>query len=518
MAAYGSRIAGYSKGQSDLDLLVVLREYPPKVRYKYLKGKIDLSALLVDRDSLVADAERAYLGEFVVGRLLNTYQPIEGEEFLSDVENRFKGRVILETLVELASQYGEFANNLLIPPDYFLFEKLRKRSSQYPPALYSYIRTYTGPRSPENVIAAKKGFEYYLRKLATENFLDFNDGFAHLKKGAVKGGQLVRLSNLITTTKRGATSYLVHGWAGRVSFDVVRRESMSKLRRSRESGSPPSTLSTPKNLLRIPEGELLIEEKDWSAQLPKILKLGSKAKIRKQRLGEIYSPTWIYTLKERRREDRVVVKKFRDVWSPKWALTYVWAIPSKRLSMTPLERLSREYFGLGMLRKHGFMTPEVVAVQLSHRILMRKFIDGVTLDEIASDIVNERIDGAEAVAHFGEILSRIHSLGMSFGDTKPNNYVINNKDDKIYLLNLEQLSEGGDQAWDIAEFLYYSVKLAVNSKGPRALADAFREGYLKHGSADKLQRAARLKYLLPFQPFLFPPVINEIRRQLQSSR
>lgn len=496
----------------------MLRDYPPKVRYKYLKGKVDLSALLVDRDSLVADAERAYLGEFVIGRLLNTYQPIEGETFLSDIERRFKGRVILETLAELASQYGEFANNLLIPPDYFLFEKLRKRSAQYPPALYSYIRTYTGPRSPENLIVARKGFDYYLRKLDTENFLDFNGEFAHLKKGAVKGGQLVRLSNLITTTKRGATSYLVHGWAGRVSFDVVRRESMSKLRRSRSPGSPPLELSTPKSLLRIPEGELLIEEKNWSAQLPRILKLGIGARIRKQRLGEIYSPTWIYTLKERRREDKVVVKKFRDVWSPKWALAYVWALPSKRLGMAPLERLAREYSGLGLLRKHGFMTPEVVAVQLSHRILMRRFIDGITLDEITSNIVSEGIGGTEAIAHFGEILSKVHSLGISFGDTKPNNYVVSNKDGKIYLLNLEQLSEGGDQSLDIAEFLYYSVKLAVNSRGPRALASAFKEGYLKHGSAEKLQRAARLKYLLPFQPFLFPPVISEIRRQLQSSR
>ena len=45
-------------------------------------------------------------------------------------------------------------------------------------------------------------------------------------------------------------------------------------------------------------------------------------------------------------EKAVLLKKFRDVWSPKWALAYVWALPSKRLGMAPLERLAREYSGL----------------------------------------------------------------------------------------------------------------------------------------------------------------------------
>src|SRR5919201_4814356 len=71
---YGSRVAGYARPDSDVDLLVVLENYPYVVKYVYFsESGIKLSALAVDRRALERDAKSAFLGEFVVGRLLHIY-------------------------------------------------------------------------------------------------------------------------------------------------------------------------------------------------------------------------------------------------------------------------------------------------------------------------------------------------------------------------------------------------------------------------------------------------------------
>jgi predicted nucleotidyltransferase len=40
---YGSRVAGYAKPDSDYDVLIVLEDYKPTVRYRYLQGEVPVS-------------------------------------------------------------------------------------------------------------------------------------------------------------------------------------------------------------------------------------------------------------------------------------------------------------------------------------------------------------------------------------------------------------------------------------------------------------------------------------------
>ena len=94
---YGSRIAGYNRPNSDIDLLIVLQSYPYVVEYMYFKESgTKVSALAVDREALLRDAKSAFLGEFVVGRLLHIYKPIVNTDFFAMVECAYKRRVILE--------------------------------------------------------------------------------------------------------------------------------------------------------------------------------------------------------------------------------------------------------------------------------------------------------------------------------------------------------------------------------------------------------------------------------------
>ncbi|MEW6604759.1 MAG: nucleotidyltransferase domain-containing protein, partial [Thermoproteota archaeon] len=81
---YGSRVAGYSRPDSDIDILVVLENYPYVIKYVYFTEQgAKLSVLAVDKKTLERDAKTGFLGEFVVGRLLHVYEPISNAGFFA---------------------------------------------------------------------------------------------------------------------------------------------------------------------------------------------------------------------------------------------------------------------------------------------------------------------------------------------------------------------------------------------------------------------------------------------------
>ena len=96
MCAYGSQVAGYASKDSDYDLILVIRPFKQRIRYYYLKGEVECSALVVDPKGLENDCAKSTFGEFVAGRLLNPYAPIAGEKFLEENEAHYKKRVIVE--------------------------------------------------------------------------------------------------------------------------------------------------------------------------------------------------------------------------------------------------------------------------------------------------------------------------------------------------------------------------------------------------------------------------------------
>src|SRR5258708_6246913 len=90
LCAYGSRVAGYAKEDSDYNVIIVTKNS------KDVKSVKDVSEahekepksppLIVDETTLLNDAKHISGGEFVVGRLLNIYEPILNAEFLWSVE------------------------------------------------------------------------------------------------------------------------------------------------------------------------------------------------------------------------------------------------------------------------------------------------------------------------------------------------------------------------------------------------------------------------------------------------
>ncbi|HMD79570.1 MAG TPA: hypothetical protein VKF39_06280, partial [Nitrososphaerales archaeon] len=229
-------------------------------------------------------------------------------------------------------------------------------------------------------------------------------------------------------------------------------------------------------------------------------------------IGEVYSTTKVLTFRDGTREAMVLVKNYSDVRSLKWALLGIWASAAKRFNMAPMARLEREYSMTAKLRDVGAMVPSILAVAPDERTMVKEFIFGPTLASIIDSFLKGSDGSLEPVSAYGVLVGKVHAAGMALGDAKASNVVVSK--DVLYLTDLEQALTGGDPAWDVAEFLYYTSKLSGREDAMRRVADAFLKGYSETGDRAILAKARNLKYFLPFQPFLTPSMGRMLRESM----
>ena len=513
VCAYGSKVAGYARKDSDYDLIIVLKRFGEGVRYKYVDAPVAASALIVDEDMLRQDALSSHLGEFVVGRLLNVYEPIQNADLFRRVELEYKKRVLVEALLELSSDYGDFGRHLVVPYEYFLFDKLHTRAAIYPPALYSYVHTYTCPLGEENKAISIGGFVSAADSLQSRGLLLAVQGGVKMAPEKLKADAFTRVQSMFSVTARGVTQYAIHGYAGRVGPSVFSREALSKLRRMRENPPPFAPLERPRSLLRLEEGAVIPDASLLVEELARLLGF-ERYSTREKDIGEPYSTTRVLTFWDSGRERSVVVKNYTDVRSLKWALLGVWASAANRFSTAPVSRMDREYGMSLKLRAVGVMVPPLVAVAPAERILVKDFVRGPTLSSVINALLKGAADGIGPVSAYGEVMSKVHSCGIALGDAKPSNVVVSDKG--LYLTDLEQSFPGGDQAWDVAEFLYYTAKLSVKEEAMKKVASAFLESYAKSGSRASISRARGQKYFGPFRPFLTPGMAKMLKELMSA--
>lgn len=511
LCAYGSKVAGYARPDSDYDMIVVSKRFREGVRYRYVDHPVPSSALIVDEQLVKEDAETSYLGEFVAGRFLNIYEPITNPELLRSVEVAFKKRVIVEALLELSSDYGDFGRHLVVPYDYFLFQKLSKRAAVYPPALYSYVQTYSCSFAEENRKVSIEGFRAAAESLGPRGFLRAEPEGVRLIPDKMRGDAFTKAQSLFSLTTRGVTQYAVHGYAGRVGLTVFRREAQSKLKRMRENPPPLPELERPRSLLRLEEGKVIPDSALLTKELAHLLGFASYS-TQERDIGEVYSTTKVLTFREGPREVSVVVKNYSDVRSLKWALLGIWASSAKRFNMAPMARLEREYSMTGRLRTAGAMVPSIIAVAPDERTMVKEFVPGPTLASVIDGVFKGGDEGLRAVSSYGKLVGRVHSAGYALGDAKASNVVVSEKG--LYLTDLEQAVPGGDEAWDVAEFLYYTSKLSGREDAMRRVAEGFLRAYVESGARANVSRAKSLKYLWPFQPFVTPSMGRMLRESM----
>ena len=244
---YGSRIAGYANEKSDYDIIVVINNYKNKVKYQYIFDKIEISAIFVDKDSIVGDAKEGSLGEFVIGRLLNPYEVLVNPEFFERVEIEYKKRIILEQTDRLQIEYRSLSEYLKIPAEFFLFHRLRFRMRIYPPVKYSYIMTYSGKNNSKNVKRSLKGFNEAAKLLQKDNQLRYEKGVVRLINKKRKSRVMINLRII----RRIINHYYIHLLAGRVKYNIALKELFSKINRKKNMKETPQYLVEPESLLKI---------------------------------------------------------------------------------------------------------------------------------------------------------------------------------------------------------------------------------------------------------------------------
>ena len=240
---------------------------------------------------------------------------------------------------------------------------------------------------------------------------------------------------------------------------------------------------------------------------------GKVSEMKIKDLGGVLNAVYLLTFQRGEAERKVVVKKYKDWYGFKWFPLALWALGTRGFSILGSSRLQKEYAINQFLRSQGFPVPKILYVSLRERLIFEDFIQGESLVEIVKRVLSTKRATAEEallIREAGKGIAAAHRLGVAIGDCKPENLIVA-KDGKVYFVDLEQATRDGNQAWDIAEFLYYSGHYAsfISSAGAAELiAREFIQGYLEAGGrAETLRKAGSVRYAKVFSIFTPPHVI-----------
>jgi tRNA A-37 threonylcarbamoyl transferase component Bud32/predicted nucleotidyltransferase len=519
---YGSRVAGYARRDSDIDVLVVLDEYPYAIKYVYLRESgIDISALVVSKRSLESDAQRTSLGEFAVGRLLHIFEPILNAGFLYQIERLYKRRIILEELQNIVEYAGVLSTDILFPLEYVVFAKIKHRMSVYPSAAYSYYKTYSAcSRSEQNLNFALVGY-----RGALDDILAMDSSLL------LKHIDLLQISDKRVTVERGRTrlrltkrlqefsSYLVHTYAGRKIMHLALKETKSKIRRHAGVRMElPEFMDSPKKIFwRLAEGKLILDSKDWLQDLAGSKGITDYSVIQKRRLGNVNSRTVLYVVRHDSREYKIAIKDLARSKSVKWAALNLWTAPVKRFKVDPLLRLGSEYRAIRHVRTLGLLTPQIEAVVLDRRILVTRFIEGDSLGGVIAAFASGQTNNVHWIHEAGKQIARVHNAGASFGNIKPKNLLVSRNN--LWFTDLEQfVFDPRDQVWDIAQFLSWGLKGARRGAVAARITREFLQGYVEisQNRSNLSTLSKKRRYMDSFFPVLAPSVARSIKKELQA--
>jgi tRNA A-37 threonylcarbamoyl transferase component Bud32/predicted nucleotidyltransferase len=525
---YGSKVAGYSRPNSDFDIIVVLENYSFIVKYVYLKeSKIEVSALLVDLQSLEKDAKTAFLGEFVVGRLLHIYHPILNPDLFKRIETIYKKRVIIEEIFDIVRLNNILSTEISFPLDFIMFSKIKKRSILYPNALYSYYKIYNCENASRNIDFALDGYRRALNEILNEDkeLLEKNpsDNWLHISEKRI----LINKNGKIDSLKLGKklqdfSSYLIHVYAGRVTFRYAVKEAQSKIKRQKKHElNLPLFMSSPRDSYwKLPEGILIFNSRRWLDIIANNVSFQRYSISNKRRLGNVDSRTICFTLKnlDDNSHKMIVVKQYAKTKGVKWAALSVWTSQVRRFKVDPLFRLGNEYKALRYIRNLGLNTPTIESIILGKRLLVTEFIKGNSLADVIQYSLNENdeYNNIDLIKAAGEQIATIHNDKSTLGNIKPKNLII--RGSSLYFTGVDQFGfHSGDPIWDIVQFICRGLKQTTNSTVASKVVRGFLLGYSNELTGEYIKKLSRSKrYIESFYPLISPAVARSIKKEIRA--
>lgn len=518
---YGPGIYGYGDEESDINVMLVISRYPPKISTfsKQMNG-VNLSILAIDKKVFESDVGHGEFGELVAEIITQPFQPWMKPKYLEKMELRMKKRFVLELLKNVILQYPELSMELLINPDYFMYEVMRRRARLFPPIMHNLVRVFRGKARKKNIDFIMKGYRKALRRLERENFVALSDGYVKINKKFIESTKVQsrKFSTIFNSIQKTLLSYIkgisskiltafLHGQMP-LAENSLQKDEVELLKQLEE---------TEKYLLMpTPLGPVPLSDKtDIKDFVLKTVPSRTVLKISIEEMGGVLNSIFLLHIKKNNTTKRVVVKKFEDWLGLKWFPLALWTLGTKSFAVLSTTRLKREYSINQFLRNKGFVVPRILYVSLKRRLIFEDFVEGEKISEIVKNIIisspNENMgNSVEIIEKVGEELAKVHALDIALGDCKPENMLVTN-DERICFLDLEQATRNGNQPWDIAEFLYYSGHYILpthSDKAAKKIASSFIEGYLRAGGKrENIKKAASAKYTKVFSIFTLPNII-----------
>lgn len=521
---YGSKVAGYARPESDFDVIIVLEDYAYILKYVYLKAaELELSALVVDRNSLEKDAESSFLGEFVIGRLLHIYESLTNAELFRRLEVLYKKRVILEEIFDIVRSTNILSTEITFPLEYIMFSKIRHRSILYPNALYSYYKIYTGNNSRHNIDFALNGYQQALKEILEEDnellILRSPDRLVQISEKRVNARRSMKVTLKLTKKFQEFTSYVIHAYAGRHSFQYVVKEAEAKMARHKKySIDLPRFISTPRECYwKLPEGLLIIDDKYWLDRIAKSKGFSRYVISNKFRLGKSSSVAYTFSDSDAASHKKtIVVKELAKSKTSMWDQLSTWSTSERPYKIDPLFRLSTEYKALRYIRSLGLNSPIIESVVLGKKILVTEFVEGKHVSEIMEDCLNWNTIGLGWIKVAGEQIGKIHADRSTLGDIKPSNLIVSKG--TLYTTGVEQFGfRSGDPVWDIISFIGQGLKRTNNTVIATQIIRHFLNGYSQEMTMEHIKKLTNAKYYFElFYPLFTPAVAQTIKKEISN--
>ena len=521
---YGPLVHGYADEKGDVNILLVIRSPQSvlKSRKERVNG-ISTLFLIVDQGTFEKDVETGWLGELIVENIIMPYKALLNEGYLWHQEVKAKKRLVSELVGNLVLEFPELSYDLLIKPEYFIFETVSRRSSLFPPMAYSFLNMLRKDLKEKNIESMMKGFNAALTELTEEGRIDFYNGFLKIKKDYIDAVKAKKpsLMNLFRSIRKESFRQILRAFPKTMLPPLKDQETYTALSINLKNfiEEPLFKLEDSKRYLFVPTplGFVALSDKTTVKDfIEKAVPKGTATEMDVRKIGGVLNSVYLITFRGEHKKLRVVVKLFKDWYGLKWFPLALWAVGTREFSVLGKSRLEKEYAINKLLSSQGILVPEILYVSPKERLIFEEFVEGSNLVDILRRFGSQNIEVEETeriIRAVGRTIARVHEINVALGDCKPENIVITSKGD-ICFLDLEQASRDGDQAWDIAEFLFYSghyFPLFSSLEDSKIITSAFVEGYLEGGGEIKNMRGvSSARYAKVFSFFTPPHVLITI--------
>jgi len=530
-AASPSYMYGRCETESRVDVTVILGSSTRKLAYhrKLLDGGT-ASILVVDRRTFERDVENDWLGGMLVENLLMPYEPLINEGFLWLQEVKAKKRIIMEIIDNLILEYPEMSREMLLKPEYFMWEAITRKASLYPPIICRFLNSSNGGISQKVQRLIMRGFEAALKKVEEDEVISFSNGYVRINEKYIDAfkGRKLRFLNLLRNVRNSLLRHSIEVFP-KMMYTLFEDYVAYAKQSVAEGRLLLPEIEDTKRFIFIPtsSGLVSLSDKLTISEFARKVFEERNLNVKVERLGGVLNSVYLLSFPGKKDTKRCVVKVFKSWYGLKWLPLALWALGTRGFAVLGKTRLEKEYAINIFLSNHGVRVPRIIHVSPTERLIFQEYVEGESLTQIVRRICSSDEDDEKLYAVIGKVgeeMARVHNLNVSLGDCKPENMKLT-CDGRVCFLDLEQAERGGDRAWDIAEFLYYSGHYAYLSpiRVPKKITESFVEGYLKAGGdAGNIEKARSPKYIKVFSFFTPPHILyviaNTCMKMLEARR